>query len=838
MKVFPPTVAAFLAFASTLAAQDPEVRRALPVGTPDPVSFENPDWMNRLSVSPDGGVEVRRALPANAAEVPAATPAPDPEPVPEPQFDREGGNEAIRIAPGGGGVGPLERADSLHARGMYDLAIPEYERFLVTASGDAGRDAAMFRLAESHFALGNNAAARAGYERLLDEFDQGEFAAAGAYRLGRILLDEGMPEPAARLFSQAASLTDRGGLRLPALYFSARALERLGRDDEAEETYREVVAGDDGNGGNPYRDAASMAMGAVQLRAGKEKSAMTTYASLAASAGDAATASAAALRAGKLAEGLDYHNRALELYELAATKADTGASRSEALLAGLRLRFNQGEDEWIAANGIDLAETIDAPAKAEALRVIAASQRRAGDNKAATSTYEKLSAEDPEALNDPETAYQRLLALYATKDPELVRSADRFLATHRDSDKASQVLLLKAEALYRNGDYADAAKVYGPLARSRSLPAAKRSAALYKHAWCLAASGDHQAAIKAYSDFVEADPNDKLAASAIVQRGISRQKMRDFAGAVTDFDLVVKDYPFSKEVEAALLQKALTSGQQEDYTAMAEAFRTLLEKFPNTAAAAQAHFWLGWSAQENGEYAEAAKLLDKARLLDSENYGSRAALRILLCHYQLGDREAAAREAKDMAPGAVPAAILVWLAEGEAEKSRHAKVLELLTPLAENPDTAPREAWILLAEARLAAGDNAGAVEAADRHLSGASGPPSRARGLVAKAKALTEMMNTTEARKAVDEALLLQPEGPLNAEARLASGGIFFAEADYDSAARAFMSVSVLSDDPVVVPRALKRAAESYRRGGRDDEAESALGELRERFPQATVSP
>lgn len=839
-------VACVLGGLSMLAAQEPEVRRALPVGPPSPITFENPDWMDRVSVGADGEVEVRRAIPAAVAGEGGAPPEADteavesagPTPVPEPRFDDRSGEGAIRIAPGGDGGGPLQRADNFHARGMYDLAIPEYERFLISGTTGEGRDTAMFRLAESHLALGNNEAARSGYERLLGEFETGEFAAAGAYRLGRILLEEGMPGPAARRFDQAASATERSGVRLAALYFGARALEALGKDDEVEVRYNEVLAAKDGNGDNPYRDAASMALGAAQLRAGKEKSAMGTYASLAAFTGDPSTASAAALRAGKLAEGLNYGNRALELYGIAAEKAPSGAARSEALLAALRLRFNGGEDEWIGANGAELVERIEPSAKAEALRVIAASQRRSGDNEAARDTYESLAAEDPAALADPETAYQRLLALYATRDPALVESADRFLDEHRDSDKTAQVLLLKAEALYRNGDHADAARVYGPLARSRSLSKSKRVAALYKYAWCLAESGDHRAAIRAYSDFVEENPNDKLAASAVAQRGISRQKVRDFDGAVADFDLVVKDYPFSKEVEAALLQKALTSGQREDYAAMGAAFRQLLEKFPNTTAAAQANFWLGWHAQESGSHAEAAALLDKARLLDPDNYATRAGLRILLCHYQLGDRQAASREAAGMPPESVPTPILVWLAEGEAEESRHAKVLDLLAPLAANPDAAPSGAWILLAEARLAEGDNAGAVEAADRYLRGVAEPQPRARGLIAKAKALTAMMDTTEARKAVDEALLLQPEGPLNAAARVASGEVFFAEADYDSAARAFMSVAVLSDDPVLVPVALERAAESYRRGGRDAEADAALGELRKRFPRAVGTP
>jgi TolA-binding protein len=83
-----------------------------------------------------------------------------------------------------------------------------------------------------------------------------------------------------------------------------------------------------------------------------------------------------------------------------------------------------------------------------------------------------------------------------------------------------------------------------------------------------------------------------------------------------------------------------------------------------------------------------------------------------------------------------------------------------------------------------------------------------------------------------VDQALFLQPEGRLNSEARIASGEVYFAEGDYDSAARAFLSVSVLSDDQTLAPKALSRAAESYERANNREEADKVLKELSERFP------
>jgi TolA-binding protein len=116
--------------------------------------------------------------------------------------------------------------------------------------------------------------------------------------------------------------------------------------------------------------------------------------------------------------------------------------------------------------------------------------------------------------------------------------------------------------------------------------------------------------------------------------------------------------------------------------------------------------------------------------------------------------------------------------------------------------------------------------------LAAVTEPPAQARGHLAKAKAEAGLQRFPAARQAVEQALFLQPEGRLNSEARIASGEIFFAEGDYDSAARAFLSVSVLSDDDEIARQALTRAAEAYKSAGNDAEAEKTLKELAERFP------
>lgn len=808
--------AAFLALAA-LAAQAQEIRRALPV---------------------DSEPEVRRALPADApAVLPAepvpstATPSPTPQPTPEPVSTPQPAPletaepSGIRLAPPlsqNATASPLERADGFYSRQMHDAAVAEYEAFLSANSTPSGRDSALFRLAESHRILGNAAAARAGYERLLSEFQTGEFAASGAYRLGTLEFGEKKFEEAAGRFELAKKETPDPGVRLAAAYFAARSFEAAGNPVEAGKNYEQVL---EDKKDNPYRDNAAASLANLRLAQGRQKAGLEVLEDLIQRAATPDVSASAALQAAGVAKEIGQTQKAMGFYERAAGSTDPNI-RSAARLGSLRLLYDREDFAELVKVAPETEKDATPQERAEILQLVAAAERRLGNEAAALTAYDRLLASHP-ASSTPEIRYQRLLSLYAVKDKTLPAEADAFAASVSDPKQKASALLLKAEAFFQNGDHASAAAAYAPLLDNESLKPEQRTAALYKRAWSLAASNDHAGAIAAYTLFAESHRNDKLAASAVLQRGLSRLKSGDTRGAIGDFDTIISDFSLSKEVEFALLQKALASGQLKDNAAMVDAFRRLLAKYPNTAAAAQANYWLGWSAYEQGDYKKALPLLEKSRTLDAGNYGERATLRIILSHYQLQDRKAAAKEAEDHKGAPLPAEVALWLAQGHLEDGDAAKAAKLLQPIVENPGTAPGQLWITHAETCLALGKHSEAHSSAEKFLQSASEPAPRARGHLAKARAALESGNTAEARASAEQAILFQPEGRLNAEARLLLGEISFAEGDHDSAARAFMAVSVLTDDPKTVPRALQRAAEAYRLAGKDAEAEAALKEL-----------
>ena len=63
-------------------------------------------------------------------------------------------------------------------------------------------------------------------------------------------------------------------------------------------------------------------------------------------------------------------------------------------------------------------------------------------------------------------------------------------------------------------------------------------------------------------------------------------------------------------------------------------------------------------------------------------------------------------------------------------------------------------------------------------------------------------------------------------------AGEVQVERGNFDDAAKAFKGVALLYDDPAITPRALDKAALSFRQAGNTEEADRLSHQLRERYP------
>ncbi len=321
-----------------------------------------------------------------------------------------------------------------------------------------------------------------------------------------------------------------------------------------------------------------------------------------------------------------------------------------------------------------------------------------------------------------------------------------------------------------------------------NLDADIKGKAMMKLGWCLGKTGQFAPAEQIYTTYLQQFPKGSSALNAVIQRGLARQELKDYDGALKDFNSIIDNNKDAKERELAIQQKALIEGQQQDYKTMAATFKQLLAEYPKTSAAGQANFWIGWAAYENKDYAGAIPSLDAARKLDPQ-YADRATLRIILSYYYQQDTDALKQALKDNPKVQVPAEINRWLGRKSFEEGDYATAERNLLPVVTEGKTAEPDALIELAEAQIRLGKAGAASPHVANYLKVARDPASRARGLIAQGRIALAAKQYDDAQRLDEEALLLQPEGSYNADARMLSGEISMSKGDYDGAARAFLS-------------------------------------------------
>ena len=851
----------FLAAGVTGFSQDapvPEIRRAIPVstaGTAGPMPTAIP---------------VMRAIPVNApppvtqgvsrAPSPLPQASPSPQRVAEPIANRTIADDAgsIRLGPASASdpsaavKAQLAVADGFYSRKDPASAVPEYEKFLIMAPKDhPDREKALYRLGESQRQMGSTAAAEATYASILSGPGSpatGPYRPGAAFRLGELREAAGDPLAAATNFAAAAGGTTDPSVRQAAVYRQAECFEKTGRQKEADTLFTSLLVPESVGTGtydapkspptNPYLVPTLMHLASNAAASGRREDAIGYYNRILSSTAPGEARAEASLRSASLLAELGKREEARKLFAEVAASKDAGSWHGIATLALLRIAATSGDDDTVLKLS-QQAATSDEDNRPEILLLRADALRRKGRHAEALSLYDTILRESPRSAAAAKAPFQRLLSLHATHSPSLAAEIDQYLMTAPDPADQARARLLKAEATLAARDYAGAAVLYGQIDAS-ALPSSAKPDILYKQAWALLQAGNREGGTKALSLFLKAYPSEERAPAALAQRAMLRQESKDFEGALADFNLLSRNYPQAPERELALQQKALLLGQLQRNGEMADTFGELLRDYPKSKAAAQAHYWRGWSCYEARDYAKALPELTEARTGDPRQFGERAGLRILLCQYYLGDAKATAREAAAIKSSLIPPEIGRWLGQKSLESGDKAAAERFLVPLAKEglPGAADPELQAMLASALTGQGKFKEAQGPAAACLKLSRDPASRAKALLVSADIQRSLKNFPAAVSQIEEAMLLQPEGPVNAEARLLSGDILAAKQDFAGAAKAYLTVAYLNDDESLAGRALEKAAGAYRRAGNAAEEQKTREELRKRQTHAAVSP
>ncbi|PYJ27047.1 MAG: hypothetical protein DME80_01680 [Verrucomicrobia bacterium] len=738
----------------------------------------------------------------------------------------------------------LDYANALFTRKLYDLAIPEYQKYLDDYPGRPGRANAYFSLGECYRNLNRVSSARTNLQKVLNDYGDSEFAAPAAYALAEIAFADKDYATALPLFHRSAGKSKEPAVALSARYFEARCLEALGRKDEAANIYAGVA--ESGNP-NPYREDARVTAASIFAARGRKVDALKQYEALANEAQKPALKAESAVRGGMIALELiqadkgkldkSMVDRATALLQKGRTMPEAGKFRAIAQVGLRRLQYQTGQYAQLLADYKKELGTLPEAAQAEVLLLAANSERQLGHSKEAEALYRDIIAKYPDREEAKDAAYQRLINVYNTDPSALNAAVDEFLATNPTGERADQAKLLKAEALYKQQNYTEAASIYGELRGSQLSPKLRAEAA-YKLGLCHVQTKNVTGVIEAFTYYIQTFPDSPEIPAAMGQRALAYEQSKNYTAALNELNIIIAKYPKAREREATLQLKALILGQQENTKGMVDTFRQLLKEFPKSSVAAQAQYYIGKAAFEAKDYKTALTALNTARQLNKEQYYNLASLRIILCQFYLKDQAALTKEVNDFmasSPSAnVPPEVLEWLGiQYYNEKNFQAaeKYLSALRKV-DNPGKVKPDYLFYLGDAATKLKNMAEAEEAFSKYLQTAKDPAGKAKVLLALGAVKISAHKPDDAQKIAEEIMVLQPEGRVNAEARLLAGEVQLERGNFDDAGKAFKGVALLYDDPAITPRALNKAALAYRQAGKAEEADRLSRELRERYP------
>jgi TolA-binding protein len=830
--------------------QSQEVRRALPVApTPDqPAPRALPVYPDQPVVQPSildekmpsaESVEPRRPTEApQDAKASAGSPA-----EPDAKTRDDADQDEIRLTPGQGtdaqsgdpAKAQLAIADGLYIRKLYDLAAPEYEKYLNQFPTDSGRPSAMYRLADCYANLGQDQFALSTYRLLIDEVRTGEFVGSAAFRLGSREFDKRDFREAAPLYETAYLNAKSPEIKLTARYYQAKCLELAGKKADAAAAYTDVAKF---AGKNPYRDAARLSLAYFALENNQRQEAFDLFSQLGADAAKPTVKAEALTRAGILAADLKQKDNADQLFKAAIALNAEGKWKQIAELEQMKLQYEGDKFSQVLDSYAKNANSLGDETRPSVMLLVANSYRQLGKQQKALDLYNQLIRIYSNTAEAYDARYQRLVSLDAIKDPTLVTEVDSYLATSPNRDRADKAKLLKAQTLFQQKRFEPAARLYLELTNS-SLADPYKADCYYAAGFSFLQLNDSQSASHAFTGLIDKYPKHRMASKALLKRALIFQEAKNLPAAVNDFNKIIADYATSPERETALLQKGLTLGQLADYPQMTATFRALLKDFPGSTGAAQANYWIGWAAFEAKQYQEAIAPLSKARELNPEEFGEKTTLRLILCDQNLKKKPETAKEVdgfiqKDPQRVSMVLDVCRWLGSEFYKENNFAQAVKYFGLMTKDTEPAKvdKGIWLNYAKSLNELRNYQDANGAANHYLEQATDPPDRAQGFLVLSSAQLGAKDFDSATKSAEQALALQPEGRLNAEARMSIGDIESARGNYENAARSYMSVALLYEDPEVTPRALQQAYEAFQKAGNEPQATKTLSELKTRYP------
>ena len=733
----------------------------------------------------------------------------------------------------------LQFANGLFARGLYELALEEYENLLEESVDFPDLDAVLFRRAECYREMGDKRAAEAAYRRVLTEQPESPYRFRAEFRRAELFLAGRQYEVAESLFAMLIARNPPPEVMASSLYFLGYTQDRRENFQEAESSYRAVVAD---HKDSPYAAYAALALARIILNAdGREAEADAMLEDLEKnSPTDRVAAEALFIRA-DAAFRAEKFSESAALYQALMERFPKDRRALESRLQAAWSLYNDGKHTGaleLAGRVLLEAETADA---ADWLYLKANAERKIGKASASIATYDQLLSAYPSNTVSEAAMYEQLLMFYGTENYEQV--IRRGPGIQVSADLREDYLWLLAESFSQLGRGPEALTCFRTL--GEEFPGSERAAAaLFRQARTLQAAQNTVDAAVLYEETAQKFPASELAAEALYTAGYCRMADRGFEKAIENWSRLRKSYPSYERADDAQYQRGLAEikvGREEDAET---SFLELIRDAPDSERAANALYWIAVLVEKRGDLARAEKTLREGLKKNPEvSLEGQLQYRLAAVLQKLEEFDEAADLLQSLLDGPVsgemPDGLLEWLARYRIERKEAEAAVAAATVLSSRSAS---PAWTQIAEylkgeALLLGGDADSAQIAFTAAIDAEADTHEEVLAASSLAGIALEEGRLPEAEKFYSMAAELASDPQLSniqATSYFGLGRVAEAREDWAEAGRRYLSVGILFDDPELTPEALFRAARALGKAGKERERKQVAGELLERYPDS----
>ncbi|NCD22101.1 MAG: tetratricopeptide repeat protein [Spartobacteria bacterium] len=729
-------------------------------------------------------------------------------------------------------------ADGIYLRGFYETAVTEYLALLRDHPDGEHAPAALYRTGECYRQMGNPTGAERFYKQLAAQHPESDQMPRAELRRAELAIAADRFDEAAAILNGLLVGEPAADVAAAASYYLGYSRLKAGDEKGASAAYGRMLAE---HPQSPYAAYAALDLAALHAPDKGNDDEMEGWFEQALAAAATPAAKAEVLfRWGDWAYRRERYAQAADLLQQLLVEFPDGRRARDARLAtAWSLYYLERPAEALALAERLEQEAADAATAASGVYLQANCLRQMNRDGEALAKYETVARDYAQTSFAEGAAYEIMVTRF--KRGEFAQALVAAPA-QPDARHAADVLWMRAESERELGRLDAARGRYEEL--GRDFPKSPQAApALLRLGEMARVAGRLDEAATWFRRVAEDYPKNEAVGEALQASALARLRAGDAKGALADWDALLERKLDAEAAAEARLQKALTLIELKKTK---DALATL-EEVAQGGQAARAHYWRGVLLADGEKWADAERAL-RASLAAAPDAQTAALARLRLAvTLQRLDRM---DEAVDQIDPLLDQAELVadnpalveWAVRRRFDQGDYERTARAAVALAKNArEPSWRQIgwhWAGASQAQL--GNEKDAIAAYEKAVAEKAQTREGAESQLllagmdlqgGRAASAAERYAAAAAAAAGDDAL------DLRARAYFGLGESAEALGEADKAARHFLSVAVLFDDPEWTPHSLFRAGKLYDRLGKPGERDSAWRELRERYPASSFA-